>query len=166
MSLGEAPCQAQAQLHALLPAQHIACQTSCCLPLPADCKRWVLYKDTWNYSPSGILAEWHGWISYINDFPFEKCMPGRQASALTCAPARPLCYAAHVHQIRPQFSACEALVVHAGWCWASFFVLQQPCICALSQHIMSVCSVLRLGDGALSVLLHCIIWPLFACLLA
>lgn len=34
----------------------------------ADRKRWVLYKDTFDYTPSQISPEWHGWLNYINDY--------------------------------------------------------------------------------------------------
>jgi len=33
-----------------------------------DRKRWVMYKDTFDYSPSQIPPEWHGWINYVNDY--------------------------------------------------------------------------------------------------
>lgn len=30
-------------------------------------KRWVVYKDTFNYNPTTVSPEWHGWLNYIND---------------------------------------------------------------------------------------------------
>uniref|UniRef100_A0A7S3QL95 NADH dehydrogenase [ubiquinone] 1 alpha subcomplex subunit 12 n=1 Tax=Dunaliella tertiolecta TaxID=3047 RepID=A0A7S3QL95_DUNTE len=36
--------------------------------LQYDRKRWVMYKDTFDYSPSTIPPEWHGWINYVNDY--------------------------------------------------------------------------------------------------
>mmetsp|Transcript_25987 Transcript_25987/g.56641 ORF Transcript_25987/g.56641 Transcript_25987/m.56641 type:complete len:155 (+) Transcript_25987:56-520(+) len=37
--------------------------------LPYGRKRWVVYQDTFDYNPTGISAEWHGWINGINDAP-------------------------------------------------------------------------------------------------
>lgn len=31
-------------------------------------KRWVLYKDTFDYNPTSVPAEWHGWLEGISDF--------------------------------------------------------------------------------------------------
>lgn len=31
-------------------------------------KRWVVYADTFDYSPSGIPPEWHGWLEGVNDY--------------------------------------------------------------------------------------------------
>jgi NADH dehydrogenase (ubiquinone) 1 alpha subcomplex subunit 12 len=28
-----------------------------------------VYKDTFDYNPTQIPPEWHGWVNYINDFP-------------------------------------------------------------------------------------------------
>lgn len=52
--------------------------------LPYSRKRWVLYKDTFDYNSSGIPPEWHGWVNYINDLPptkhqFDKPIYGVEA---------------------------------------------------------------------------------------
>ena len=31
-------------------------------------KRWVVYGNSFNYSPTSVPAEWHGWLNYINDY--------------------------------------------------------------------------------------------------
>ena len=40
--------------------------------LPAMCcaerKRWVVYGNSFNYSPTSIPAEWHGWLNDVNDY--------------------------------------------------------------------------------------------------
>lgn len=36
--------------------------------LTAARKRWVVYKDTFNYNVTGVPAEWHGWLNGVNDF--------------------------------------------------------------------------------------------------
>lgn len=35
---------------------------------PPARKRWVVYGDILNYSPTNVPAEWHGWLNYMNDF--------------------------------------------------------------------------------------------------
>ena len=49
---------------------HVNCitQCTCAYPLAADRKRWVMYADTFDYTPSHIPPEWHGWLNYINDY--------------------------------------------------------------------------------------------------
>lgn len=37
--------------------------------VPAGRKRWVVYKDTFDYNPTSSPAEWHGWLNYVNDYP-------------------------------------------------------------------------------------------------
>uniref|UniRef100_A0A7S0WPG8 NADH dehydrogenase [ubiquinone] 1 alpha subcomplex subunit 12 n=1 Tax=Chlamydomonas leiostraca TaxID=1034604 RepID=A0A7S0WPG8_9CHLO len=60
-------------------------------------KRWVLYKDTFNYSPTSVPPEWHGWLEGINDFTpanydFKKpaygiqAMPSRTGTTSAYAP--------------------------------------------------------------------------------
>lgn len=31
-------------------------------------KRWVVYADKFDYNPTSVPAEWHGWLNYINDY--------------------------------------------------------------------------------------------------
>ncbi|KAL6754584.1 NADH:ubiquinone oxidoreductase B17.2-like subunit [Haematococcus lacustris] len=37
--------------------------------LPYTRRRWVVYKNTFDYNATSIPAEWHGWVNYINDYP-------------------------------------------------------------------------------------------------
>ena len=42
----------------------------CVVPRPVSGrKRWIVYSDIFDYSPSSIPSEWHGWLNYINDYP-------------------------------------------------------------------------------------------------
>lgn len=36
--------------------------------LPYIRKRWVLYKDTFNYNASSVPPEWYGWLEGANDY--------------------------------------------------------------------------------------------------
>ncbi len=36
--------------------------------LPYARKRWVLFKDTFDYNPTSVSPEWHGWLNGVNDF--------------------------------------------------------------------------------------------------
>lgn len=36
--------------------------------LPYNETRWVVYQDKWNYNPTSIPPEWHGWINYMYDY--------------------------------------------------------------------------------------------------
>ncbi|PNW76647.1 hypothetical protein CHLRE_11g467767v5 [Chlamydomonas reinhardtii] len=31
-------------------------------------RRWIVYKDKFDYNPTTIPPEWHGWLNYINDY--------------------------------------------------------------------------------------------------
>lgn len=35
---------------------------------PAGRRRWIVYKDKFDYNPTTIPPEWHGWLNYINDY--------------------------------------------------------------------------------------------------
>jgi NADH:ubiquinone oxidoreductase subunit len=46
-----------------------ACELILFVVACVDRSRWVVYKDTFDYNPTQIPPEWHGWVNYINDFP-------------------------------------------------------------------------------------------------
>ena len=31
-------------------------------------RRWVVFADKFDYNPTSVPPEWHGWVNYINDY--------------------------------------------------------------------------------------------------
>ena len=47
--------------------------------LPYARKRWVLFKDTFDYNSTSVSPQWHGWLNGVNDFA-----PTRQGERIPC----------------------------------------------------------------------------------
>ncbi len=44
------------------------CLALSCLYACAGRRRWVVFADKFDYNPTSVPPEWHGWVNYVNDY--------------------------------------------------------------------------------------------------